>query len=106
MAAALLAVKQKYAVVGASAEDYKDATITATKRVLNNELTSLNKLEKKTKGQADRIIQIKTRLADLTMQQNDIKFKKELDGLTDTYNTERTLLANKYTVNGRITENR
>tara|TARA_R110002167_G_scaffold34704_6_gene110932 strand:- start:580 stop:4227 length:3648 start_codon:yes stop_codon:yes gene_type:complete len=104
MALALLKVKQQYSALDASSEDYKDATITATKRILNEELTSLNKLEKKTKGQADRIIQIKTRLADLTMQQNDIKFKKELDGLTDTYNTEKTLLANKYTVNGRITE--
>ena len=104
MAAALLVVKQNYSAVGASAEDYKDATITATKSVLNEELSSLNKLEKKTKGQADRIIQIKTKLADLTMQQNDISFKKELDGLTDTYNTEKTLLANKYTVNGQITE--
>ena len=40
------------------------------------ELKSLTDLEEKTKGQSDRIIQIKTKLADLTMQQNDISFKK------------------------------
>tara|TARA_R110002020_G_scaffold225959_5_gene436306 strand:- start:57 stop:3797 length:3741 start_codon:yes stop_codon:yes gene_type:complete len=104
MADALLKVKEEFTDIGKSREDYQNRIIEVTQNVLQDELDSLIKVEKKTKSQSDRIVQIKTKQAELTMKANDIAFKKEIKDLSNRHDTEKTFIKDKFTINGRITE--
>ena len=103
MAEAMLKVKQAYADGETSAEQYRDATLDTTKDILTQELNALNKVEKKTQGQAQRVIAIKTKLAGIEIKINDNKFKKDLENLTLTHQAEKDKIIEQYTVNGQLT---
>ena len=97
---ALNKVKEAYLNGALTDEQYKDQVLKTRNDILQKELDGLEVIKRNEK----RISEIKKAQLDIRIQQSDIAFNKEQKLLEDNYKTERQIIKNENSVNGKVTE--